>query len=94
MICTNEDGSDEIMIQDPSCGDIGYADIPLIANFSEDDEQLLEERPRPPRGYDDVEVFLLRGGQGISATLLIISVGLWCMEPLVRKEAATLEKGK
>ena len=47
-ILTNEDGSDEIMIQDPTCGDIGYADITLVTDFSEDEEQLLEESPRPP----------------------------------------------
>lgn len=33
------------MVEDPTCGNIGYADMMLVANFSEHDEQLLEERP-------------------------------------------------
>jgi hypothetical protein len=45
IILTNERGSDEIMIQDPTCGDISYADVMLVTDFSECDEQLLEESP-------------------------------------------------
>jgi hypothetical protein len=51
---------------------------------------LLEKRPRSPGRHDDVEVFLLRGCQGVPTTLFVITIGLRYMEPLIRKEAATL----
>lgn len=49
------------MIQDPARGNIGYADGMMVTDFSEDEEELLEERPGAPGGQDDVKVFLLGG---------------------------------
>jgi hypothetical protein len=38
FLLTDEDGSDEIVIKHPTCGDVGYADMMLVADFAEDDE--------------------------------------------------------
>ena len=85
MQLTNNNCANKVVVQDPSCSDVGDANSSMIiTNPSEDDEQLLEETPCAPSGENNVQIFLLRGSEGIAESgLLVVSVGLLGVEPFI-----------
>lgn len=59
-LVTDYHGCHEGVVQNPPCGDHGYATpIVPVSNSTENAEQLLEERPVSPYGENDVKVLYM-----------------------------------